>query len=131
MNNFKYLYFTSGTRVGRVRVIFQLPQHIDAGSGPQVVPNAWPKDPLAYVEWYGVQRSLPDENTGMYVIKKTTESQYSIVTLTSIRQSCMLLPRFDDYVDWKSSWTSENVLDNASLFYLNNWQSSYAYQTIW
>ena len=127
----KILIFVLETRVGRVRVIFELPEHLDVGLGSQAAPNAWPKEPLVYVEWYGVPRSLPDENTGMYVIKKTTETQYSIVTLTSIRQSCMLIPKFDDNRDWKSTWTSENILDNASSFYLNHWQSSYAYQTIW
>ena len=50
----------------------------------RLLPNSWPKEPLAYVEWYGHPHFLPDQNTGMYVIKKTTESQYSIVTLTRI-----------------------------------------------
>ena len=53
----------SGTRVGRVHVIFELPKHLDVGLGSQAAPNAWPKEPLAYVEWYGALRSLPDENT--------------------------------------------------------------------
>ena len=103
---------------------------MDVGLGSQAAPNSSPKEPLAYVEWYGVPHSLPDENTGMYVIKRTTEPQYSIVTFTSMRKSCMLIPKFDDNKDWKSTWTSENILDSA-LFYLNHWQSSYACQTIW
>ena len=120
-----------GTRVGHVQVIFQLPSHLDPGLGPQEVPASWPHTPLAYIEWYKPQSTIADDSTGMYIIKKTKDIQCSVVSLKSIRQSCMLLPKFDDSIDWKSTWTSDNILDNASTFFLNNWQSSYAYQTIW
>ena len=121
-----------GTRVGCVRVIFCLPSQVDAGLGPQDAPVSWPNDPLAYIEWYKALRSTADDPTGMYVIKKTKDiQQCSIITLKSIHQSCMLIPKFDDSIDWKSRWTSDNILDQASTFFLNNWRSSYAYQSIW
>lgn len=115
-----------------MRVIFCLPSQVDAGLGVQDAPAFWPLDPLAYIEWYKTQRSTADDSTGMYVIKKTKDiQQCSIITLKSIRQSCMLIPKFDDSIDWKSTWTADNILDQASIFFLNNWRSSYGYQTIW
>ena len=126
------IFFKSlGTRVGRVRVIFQLPSNLDAGLGLQEAPASWPRNHLAYIEWYRPQERIADDSTGMYVIKKTKDIQCSVVSLKSIRQSCMLIPKFDDSIDWQSTWTSANILDSASTFFLNNWQSSYAYQTIW
>ena len=84
------LIFVSGTRVGRVRVIFELPKHLDVGLGPQAAPNAWPKEPLAYVEWYGAPRSLPDENTGMYVIKKPQSLNIPLLLLQAYdRVACL------------------------------------------
>ncbi|KAJ7309311.1 hypothetical protein DFH08DRAFT_627418, partial [Mycena albidolilacea] len=39
----------AGTRVGRVKVLFTLPDKLDDGSPP---PSNWPKGCLAYVEWF-------------------------------------------------------------------------------
>jgi len=128
LNVFYHSY--TGTRIGRVRVIFKLPDTVNAGVGWQDAPTYWPKTPLAYVEWYRPLRQQPDATTGMFVIKKTSTPTYSVIPIASIRQSCMLIPKFDP--GWgRLGWKKENVLDLASLFYLNNWQSSYAYQTLW
>lgn len=122
----------TGTRIARVRVIFKLPDTVDAGVGKQDAPTYWPKTPLAYVEWYKPLRRQSDATMGMFVVKKTSTPTYSIIPIGSIRQSCMLLPKFDPDDDWHGQgWKKENVLDLASIFYLNNWQSSYAYQTLW
>ena len=75
----------------------------------------------------------------MYRIKKvyltSTNSmlkdkvQGSILPLTHIRQSCMLFPVFPSSVP--AHWKADNILDEASSFYVNNWLSKYSYQTIW
>ena len=78
-----------------MQVIFKLPDTIDAGVGQQDAPIYWPKTPLAYVEWYKPLQSQPDATTGMFVIKKTSTPTYSIIPITSIQQSCMLIPKFD------------------------------------
>jgi len=79
----------------------------------------------------------------MYHIKKVTtpvsstsssteqipKVQGAIIPLSSICQSCMLFPVFPTSVP--THWTPDNVLDEASSFYINNWLSKYSYQTIW
>lgn len=99
--------------------------------GKTDAPLAWLKEPLAYVEWYQSFRHEPDSVTGMFIVKKGHSADFSIIPVSSIRQVCMLIPRFRDNSNWKKEWNSSNVLDNCSNFYLNNWQSNYAYQTLW
>lgn len=129
-----------GTQVGRVRVIFCLPQKVDFGLGLKDAPASWPKVPLVYVEWYSKHHSGPDRRdsdhgaSGMYTIKPTWNSVGAplgaVVPLSQIRQSCMLIPKNKDS-STERDWTSANVLDKCSSFVINNWQHKYAYQTIW
>jgi hypothetical protein len=123
-----------GTRIGRVRVIFSIPDTLDTSLGPRQRPDTWHNGPLAFVEWYSPIPSRAQDNHGlMYRIKKVKTLQGrmpgAIIPLSNIRQSCMLYPIFDTNVSKK--WRSENVLDLASSFLVNNWSSKYAYQTIW
>ena len=57
----------------------------------------------------------------------------AIIPLEQIRQSCQLIPAFPDGPrgEVPDDWTSENVLDVAHRFHLNNWAGLYAYQTLW
>ncbi|CAA7260292.1 unnamed protein product [Cyclocybe aegerita] len=60
-----------GTRVGRLRVIFTLPQKFDTRLGPRELPSYWPTEPLAYVEWHSPQAANASAANGMmYRIKK-------------------------------------------------------------
>ena len=113
---------------------------MDFGIGPSQAPAQWPKQPLAYVEWYSALQSQPDKFHGMYVVKKVFGADGNaigaVIPLTNIRQSCMLIPKFSDDSDiialnQESRWNANNVLDVASIFYVNNWLNMYAYQTIW
>ncbi|RDB30888.1 hypothetical protein Hypma_004899 [Hypsizygus marmoreus] len=125
----------AGTQVGRVKVIFCLPSKLDYGLGPMDAPPQWPQGPLAYVEWFSKFKASPG-NHGMYSVKKTDSPGIlplvSIVPLTSIRQSCMLIPQYSlrPAVE-EQSWTTDTVLDSASSFLVNNWQNMYAFQTIY
>ncbi len=123
-----------GTRIGRVRVIFSIPDVLDTSQGPRQWPNTWSNGPLAFVEWYSPIPSSAQDNHGlMYQIKKIKTSQGrtpgAIIPLSNIRQVCMLFPIFDS--NRSKKWRTENVLDNASSFLVSNWSSKYAYQTIW
>src|ERR1700678_328253 len=119
----------SGTRIGRVRVIFPLPAVLDHGPSPL----SWTKAPLAYIEWYTALKPSAEPNHNMYSIRKLYRSDGSqagsIIPLTSIRQSCMLFPVFNRKVN--QTWTTDNVLDSCLSFLVNNWQNMYAYKTIW
>lgn len=119
-----------GTRVGRVRVIFTLPEEVNSITGVRPAPSNWPKEPLVYIEWYSkLEKAANPRNGMMYLIKKDKEVQGTILPLSNIRQSCMLFPTFPSSVP--SHWKTENILDYASSFYINNWLSKYSYQTIW
>lgn len=123
----------TGTRIGRVRVIFRLPEMVTVGNGlPIASPVRWPKEPLAYIEWYQSLPKNPDKNHGMYIVRKQTSlhPQCSIVPITNIRQGCMLIPNFGKDMPPKT-WKSDVVLDLATSFLLNNWQSLYSYQSLW
>jgi hypothetical protein len=120
-------------QIGRVRVIFYLPHKINLDCGIQDSPVSWPKVPLAYIEWYSKPKPEADKHTGMYTIYSIWNSERipleSIVSISEIRQSCMLIPKYKDWMAEKE-WTSKNVLDQCSSFVINNWQHLYAYQTI-
>ena len=130
--------FCQGTRVGRVQVIFTLPEEVQSITGIQPAPSNWPKNPLVYIEWYSrLEKAAKPRNGMMYCIKKVlsttmdqgTRVQAAILPFSSICQSCMLFPVFP--ISVPAHWTPDSVLDYASSFYINNWLSKYDYQTIW
>ncbi|EGO02643.1 hypothetical protein SERLA73DRAFT_150311 [Serpula lacrymans var. lacrymans S7.3] len=56
-----------GTRIGRLRVIFKLPETL---YNFHASPNNWPKYHLAYVEWYSNLKSTAEKDHLMYSINK-------------------------------------------------------------
>jgi len=120
-----------GTRIGRLRVIFKLPEKI-YGSWPS--PSSWPSEPLAYIEWFDKLKKTAEPYHDLYLVTKPLlladgNPPGAIIPLSSIRQSCHLLPDFSNGVP--SNWTTDTVLDNCRRFYLNSFSSKYAYQTLW
>jgi hypothetical protein len=107
---------------------------MDFGFGLHDSPESWPKIPLAYIEWYSKQKPEADKYTGMYSVKSTRNLEGvplgAIIPVSEIRQSCMLIPKYEN-LENESEWTSTNILDKCSSFFINNWQHKYAYQTIW
>lgn len=75
----------------------------------------------------------------MYKISRSYDTQGrqqgSIIPLSNIRQSCMLIPIFPKPRTPEAknldNWTSDNVLDKATSFLINNFLDFYAFQTIW
>ncbi|KAJ8453591.1 hypothetical protein ONZ45_g19653 [Pleurotus djamor] len=124
-----------GTKIGRVKVIFKIPDTISMGGRVFDRPPVWPSEPLAYVEWYE-RSSSPHSRSLFYTVRQPQELKEvkaSVVYLSQIRQSCMLTPRFGD-PSWKdlSKVTTNNVLDFLGRpYYLNNFSSMYAYQSLW
>ena len=127
-----------GTRAGRVKVIFKLPKAMPASQGGGPSPEWWPKEPLAYIEWYTRFTKSADPTHLMYSlgkppIRSDNLPQGAVIPLSRVRQSCQLVPAFPDGSQGTvpDEWTSDNVLDEASKFYVNNWGGMYAYQTLW
>ena len=94
--------------------------------------------PLAYVEWYARLASVADKTHGMYKISPSYDTQGrrqgSIISLSNIRQSCMLIPIFPKPQTAEAkdlNWTPDNVLDEARSFLVNNFLNLYTFQSIW
>lgn len=77
-------------------------------------PTYWPKEPLAYVEWYTPLASTADEDHKMYQVKKAPFRRGG-----------------SPPVEVPIAWTSGTVLDHCSKFWLNSWSSKYSYQSLW
>ncbi|KAJ6473474.1 hypothetical protein DFH09DRAFT_953608 [Mycena vulgaris] len=122
----------TGTRAGRVKVLFRLPDRLD-GNTP--APPSWPKTCLAYVEWYSAFKPSHEANHDMYSISVPPRRANgirpaSIIPLTDIHQTCQLFPSVG-LADVPPEWTTHTVLDECNNFFVNNWASLYAYQSIW
>lgn len=119
-------------RIGRLKVIFKIPNQ---GNNASIF--NLPSTPLAYVEWYSMLTESAHADHLMYqltCLKKRMDDTIPgcIVPLSHIRQSCHLIPKFSsELTSTEKSWNAVNVLDKASTFYLNNWCTSYSYQTLW
>ena len=103
-------------------------------------PSSWPTGPLAYIELYSKPAPTANQAHGMYRISPLFNSsghrQGAIITLQNIRQSCMLVPIFPhpkaaDAQEFHSTWTYENVLDQAKSFVINNHLNMYSFQMIY
>ncbi|KAL0572117.1 hypothetical protein V5O48_009844 [Marasmius crinis-equi] len=120
----------SGYRVGQVRLLFTLRKsHLDAlfeGDEQDYIPRH-----LAYVEWFTPFRSSPEPVHGLYKISRAITDgnrDSSIVPVADFRRSVHLYPKFGPIVP--EEWTSSNVLDEASVFYINSYSDRHAYYTI-
>ncbi|KAJ7334948.1 hypothetical protein DFH08DRAFT_916210 [Mycena albidolilacea] len=114
------------------QIIFTLPTTLDDRSP---APQHWPNYPVAYVEWFSTFKTSHEQHHHMYAISRPpprTDGTVmgSIIPLSDIRQVCQLFPNFGR-ADVDKSWTSDNVLDQCKSFFVNNWASRYAYQSIW
>ncbi|KAJ7795959.1 hypothetical protein B0H14DRAFT_3093459 [Mycena olivaceomarginata] len=101
-----------GYRVGRVRAVFSLSERVlnVVFTGPK------PAKHLAYVEWFSKFPNAPDLNHKMYKI--------SIIPVSNIRRSVHLFPQFGPVAP--REWTSENVLDLCTKFYVSPWSDRHA-----
>ncbi|KIM53735.1 hypothetical protein SCLCIDRAFT_138349 [Scleroderma citrinum Foug A] len=80
-------YTFPGMKVGCLCIIFKLPTTILLSEAP----SSWPREELAYVEWYKISRT-PGEYHNMYKVSKPREPSGDIVLLRTIRQACQLIP---------------------------------------
>ncbi|KAG0696694.1 hypothetical protein DFH29DRAFT_1004362 [Suillus ampliporus] len=102
------LMLNAAVRVAQVRVLFRLPRQF----------GVYPR-PLAYIEWFTPFRE-PDESSGLRLISRSTRHlrrNSAVIHVDEIIRPCHLIPKMGQLVN--PMWTSANVYELASEFYLN------------
>ncbi|KAJ6609589.1 hypothetical protein B0H10DRAFT_2166296 [Mycena sp. CBHHK59/15] len=120
----------NGYHVGQVRVVFSFPEKsirkiFKAGI---TVPKY-----LVYVEWFTAFKSQPEDNHLMYKISHA-ENRYgdrmsSIISIDHVRRSVHLFPKFGRIAP--REWTSSNVLEKCSTFFVSCFTDRHSYVTIY
>ena len=112
-----YIYKTDqckGYQVAQLRVIFAFPNN--------------PDERFAYVEWFS-KFSAPDPYHGMlklnHQLTGSKDRLSSIIPISSIKCSIHLFPKFGLKVP--EDWTSLNVLEKCTTFYLNQFSDRKMY----
>ncbi|KAJ7666569.1 hypothetical protein DFH06DRAFT_984376 [Mycena polygramma] len=98
----------AGLRPAQIRLIFALPPQF--GTYPH---------PLAYIEWF-TPLNRPDPTSGMFTTHRSTRAlrrNAAVISVEHIVRSCHLMGKCGATIDPK--WTSSNVLEEASMFYVN------------
>ncbi|KAJ7737951.1 Zn-finger domain-containing protein [Mycena metata] len=98
----------AGLRPAQIRVLFKLPPQFG------IYPH-----PLAYIEWF-TPLNHPDPISGMYTTRRSTRNHSrnsAVISVEHIVRSCHLMGKSGRTID--ATWTSSNILDKASTFYLN------------
>jgi hypothetical protein len=86
-----------------------------------------PPERLAYIEWFS-KLSTPDPDHQMYKISRSLEGRgrvASVVPISTIIRSAHLFPKFKQAVP--GEWTSNNVLEKCSTYYLNPFTDRHMY----
>ncbi|CDO75849.1 hypothetical protein BN946_scf184346.g10 [Trametes cinnabarina] len=119
-----HLNWNLGYRIGHVRLIFTLPPDLQRRR-----PHATDTfSHLAYLELYTPFSSSPERPVGLYKVAKSysgMKRKAVIVPLTRIFRSCHLLPVCGQMID--RSWSSETVVDECDVMYLNSFSDHHMY----
>ena len=118
-----------GYHICRVRVVFSLPKN---SLSDLFNPGIEVHEHLAYVQWFS-PLSNPDPTHGLYKVspKKNTDGSFvcSIIPVANIRRSIHLFPRFGQFAP--NEWSSTNVLDKCSTFFVNNFTDRHLYRILY
>lgn len=119
-----------GYRVAQVRVVFRIPEK---ASNELFRADKDPPRHLAYVEWFSNFRNNPDVNSMMYEISRSYigdgKRLFSVVPVADIRRSVHLYPDFGEVAP--REWTTNSVLDDCDVFFLNPFPDRHSYITLY
>ncbi|KAI1793586.1 hypothetical protein LXA43DRAFT_971911 [Ganoderma leucocontextum] len=117
--------------VARVRVIFKIPQRGMAHLFPGIAPEKRPQH-LAYVELF-MSLNTKHPNHGLYKVNPAYDGDGRrlglVIPIDDIVCSCHLIPDFGPVAP--RDWTSSNVLDQCTAFYLNTFADCNTYKLIY
>ncbi|KAJ7096864.1 hypothetical protein C8R44DRAFT_643819 [Mycena epipterygia] len=119
-----------GYRVGQVRVIFAIPdKHIKKIFQAGVIVPKY----LVYVEWFTAFKKQPEPDHLMYKISRALDRDgdrmASIIPIDNIRRSVHLFPKFGQVAP--REWTSSNVLEKCTTFFVSCFTDRHSYVTIY
>jgi hypothetical protein len=118
---------STGYRIGRVRVVFSLPEKSLQTLFP--VGTVVPKH-LVYVEWYTGFTKDPQPDSQLFKISPMVDQHggrvCSIIPLANIRRSVQLIPKFGAVAP--QEWSSSTVLDLATIFFVNSFTDNHLYR---
>jgi hypothetical protein len=120
-NRFSYssTWLDAGYRVGRVRVIFQLPSYA-----------RWEiPEPLVFVELFhrfGAQLR-PSEFFPTCPSRTGTNWDCKVIPLSHVRMACHLVPKYSDDTERKPLSASDDLLSYFPVFYFNHYSTYYTW----
>jgi hypothetical protein len=110
-------------QIGQIRVIFSLSEKTKNMLFPSSISL---EKHLAYVEWFTPFSSQPHQNHRMYSVSRILQDGVrlaSIIPVSHISGSVHLFPQFGSMAP--REWTSSNVLDVCSKFFVNPFSDRY------
>jgi len=116
-----------GYRVGQIRLIFSLPLKHSQDLFPS---HMIPPGHLAYVEWF-TAFPVADANHGLRKISRCVRNGArlaSVIEVKDIERSCHLLPDFGPVAP--REWSTHNVLEECTSFWVNPFTDRHAYMTM-
>ena len=120
-----------GYRVGRVRVVFTIPERFRNAFFGQLPEGTSIPEHLAYIEWFSPLRQHREANHKLFSVSAMRDEQgthlhASIIPVTDIRRSVLLFPKFGGPAP--VGWTSSTVLDVCRNFFVDDFTDRHMYR---
>lgn len=95
------------------------------------LPNTIAPAHFAYVEWFTPFKTEPEDHHLMYKVNREyrgADRTSSVIDVQNIRRSVLLIPKFGPVTP--PQWTSDNVLELCSVFFVNSHTNRHTFITV-